>query len=87
MNTGIPYTESLIGGQADSTCSPLPMGRSLPNISLTHFCMAQPGRNNSNASGGDTVVNKIDKNVCAHGADILVRRHRQYTKLIMFIAC
>lgn len=30
MNIGIHRTESLLGGQADSASSPLPMGTSLP---------------------------------------------------------
>ena len=68
MNAGVPCTEGLLGGQADSACSPLLMGSSLLTVSLTHFCTTQPRRNNKITSGGDTVVNKIDINVCAQRA-------------------
>ena len=68
MNAGVPCTESLLGGQADSACSPLLMGSSLPMVSLTHFCTTQAGRNNKITFGGDIVVNKIDINVCTQRA-------------------
>lgn len=29
------------------------------------------------------VVSKADKNFSAYGADILARRHKQYTKVVM----
>ena len=46
-------------------------------VSLTYFCTTQAWRNSKNTSGGDTVVNKIDINVCAQRADILGdNRHR-----------